>query len=109
MLRHLPRDEFKIIVIPYDAPEQGEAEFLAFLQKQGIECVPDRIPWNGFTSWPSARRRVRELVAKYDIDLIHTHDNLSTAIVALGRRHLPCAFVASEYGWFEPHKGTRVE
>jgi glycosyltransferase involved in cell wall biosynthesis len=109
MLRNLPRDEFKIIVVPYDAPEKAETEFLAFLRKHSIEYVSDRIPWSGLTSWSSARKRVRELVARYDIDLIHTHDNLSNAIVAMDRRNLPCAVVASAYGWFEPKKGTRVQ
>lgn len=109
MLRNLPRDEFRIIVAPYDASGKGEAEFLAFLGKHSIEYAQDRIPWNGFTSWGSARKRVRELVAKYDIALIHTHDNLSNAIVAMDRKNLPCAVVASAYGWFEPKKGTRIQ
>ena len=40
MLRNLPRDEFKIIVVPYDAPEKAETEFLAFLRKQSISTCP---------------------------------------------------------------------
>ena len=109
MLRHLPREEFRIIVVPYDAAEKAETDFLAFLRKQSIEYVADRIPWSGISSWSGARKRIRKLVAKYDIDLIHTHDNLSNAIVAMDRKNLPCAFVASVYGWFEPKKGVHVQ
>jgi glycosyltransferase involved in cell wall biosynthesis len=108
LLRHLPRSEFNILMVPYDASERAEADFLAFLRRHQIDVTPDRIPWRGLTSVPAARRRIRELVQRYNIDLVHTHDNLSSALVALDRRYLPCACVASAYGWFEPKRNVQV-
>jgi glycosyltransferase involved in cell wall biosynthesis len=108
LLRHLPRSDFNVVVAPYDAGEEAEAEFLAFLQRRAIETSADRVPWRGLSSLPAARRRIRELVERHRIDLVHTHDNLSNALVALDRRRLPCACVASAYGWFEPRRSVRV-
>jgi len=101
-IRHLPRDRFNIITVPYDAPGAGDQDFINSIRSQGDDVAPDRIPWRHRSSWFIAREKIEELIDKYDVDIIHTHDNLSNVIVGLGRDRWQCACVASAYGWWEP-------
>jgi glycosyltransferase involved in cell wall biosynthesis len=108
MLRNLPRDEFQFIVAPYAADQGAESGFLAFLARHEIPVIPERIPWTGLRGLSTTRQRIRDLVARYQIDLIHSHDNLSNALIALDRHRLPCPCVASAYGWFDPKPGVQI-
>ncbi len=108
LLKHLPRAEFNIHTAPYDVRNPGEKEFQEFLARQGHEVGAECIPWRGWATWRRCQRTVGELVRKHRIDLIHSHDNLSNALVGLGRSAWPSACVASAYGWFEPKRGVRV-
>ena len=101
-LQHLPPEEFHIITVPYDAPGSGDQDFVESVRKQGNDVAPDRIPWRNRRYWCRARRHIESLVTKYDIDIIHTQDNLSNVLVGIGRARWPCACVASAYGWWEP-------
>jgi glycosyltransferase involved in cell wall biosynthesis len=101
LLQHLPPEEFNIITVPYDAPGTGDADFIRSVERQGNRVAPERIPWNSRTNWFAARNAISELIAKYDIDLIHAHDTHSNVLVGMGRKRFPCAAVGSPYGWWE--------
>ncbi len=102
LLKHLPADEFNIITVPYDAPGDGDARFIASVEAQGGSVAPERIPWRSRGNWFNARRTIGELIEKYEIDLVHCHDTHSNVLVGLGRKRWPCACIASPYGWWEP-------
>lgn len=101
LLKHLPQDKFNIITVPYDAPGDGDARFVASVRAQGGDVAADRIPWKTRGQWFVARDTVEQLIAKYSIDLIHCHDTHSNVLVGIGRKRWPCACVASPYGWWE--------
>jgi glycosyltransferase involved in cell wall biosynthesis len=100
LLKHLDPARFNIIVVPYDAPGEGDAQFAKAVRAQGGEVAPERIPWRSRGNWRAAQQTIHDLVKKYDIDLIHTHDPQSNVLVGLNRRRFPCACVASPYGWW---------
>lgn len=102
LLRHLPKDRFNIVVVPYDAPGHGDADFIRSVRAQGDDVAPERIPWRSRGNWFHARNAIEELIRKYDIDLIHAHDTHSNVLIGLGRRRWPCACVGSPYGWWTP-------
>lgn len=101
-LHHLPKDEFNIITVPYDAPGTGAQDFVNSCNREGLEISPERIPWNTRLNWFKARAKIIELITRHQIDLIHCHDTLSNVMVGVGRRHFKCAAVASPYGWWDP-------
>ena len=100
--RHLPRERFNVVVVPYDAPGTGDADFIASMEREGLDVAPERIPWRSRRQWFAARAKVDELVARYNIDLIHAHDTQSIVLVGLHRARWTGATVASPYGWWEP-------
>ncbi len=100
--RHLPPKRFNIVVVPYDAPGTGDADFVASMAREGLDVAPERIPWRSRRQWFAARAKVDELVERYQIDLIHAHDTQSIVLVGLHRARWPVATVASPYGWWEP-------
>lgn len=108
LLRHLPPDRFKIIVVPYDAPGRGDQDFIDSVRRQGDDVAPERIPWRSRANWFRARGAVADLIRKYEIDLLHTHDTNSNVLIGLGRKRWPCACVASPYGWWEPEPRRRI-
>lgn len=110
LLRHLPRDRFNIVTVPYDAPGDGDQRFIDAVRGDGHDVAPERIPWQSRRDWFRARRTIRELIARYDIDVLHAHDTISNVIVGVGRKAFPCACVASPYGWWEDrwHLEARV-
>lgn len=101
LLRHLPQDEFNIITVPYDAPGDGDARFVASVRAQGGDVAPERIPWRSRRQWGAARDTIAALVKKYDIDLIHCHDTQSNVLVGIGRERWDCACLGTPYGWWE--------
>ncbi len=101
LLRHLPREQFNIITVPYDTPGDGDARFVASVLAQGGEVAPERIPWRSRGQWNPARAMIASLVAKYEIDLIHCHDTQSNVLVGIGRDQWPCACIGTPYGWWE--------
>jgi len=102
LLKHMPRERYRIITVPFDAPGDGDRAFIESVRRQGDDVAPERIPWQSRTQWFRARQVVAELIEKYNIDLIHTHDTHSNVLVGLGRKRWKCACVASPYGWWEP-------
>src|SRR5262245_12555939 len=101
LLEHLPRNEFELVTIPYDAGSHHDQAFINGLLRQGIHVPSDRIPWRGPRDWIKARRSIATCARKHRADIIHTHDNLSTTLVGIGRSYWPYPCVASAYGWFE--------
>ncbi|MCL4217162.1 MAG: glycosyltransferase, partial [Candidatus Hydrogenedentes bacterium] len=100
LMEHLPKERFNIICVPYDTHSGGDETFINAAEKRGLSVAPERIPWKSRSAFFKARDTIAELVKKYDIDLIHTHDPHSNVIAGLGRKRWPCACVASPYGWW---------
>ncbi|MBI4557793.1 MAG: glycosyltransferase family 4 protein [Candidatus Hydrogenedentes bacterium] len=101
LLENLPRDRFNIICVPYDTPDGGDAKFVEVLRGRGLDVAPERIPWQSRFHVKTAWAAVSDLIKRYSVDLIHTHDPHSNVLIGLGRKRWPCACVASAYGWFE--------
>jgi glycosyltransferase involved in cell wall biosynthesis len=101
LLRHLPQEEFNIITVPYDAPGDGDARFVASVRAQGGDVAPERIPWRSRSQWRAARDMIAALIEKYEIDLVHCHDTQSNVLVGMGRARWHCTCIASPYGWWE--------
>ena len=101
LMQHLSKDRFNVICVPYDAFTGLDELFISQVVKRGLTLAQERIPWQSRSNWFRARRAVRDLVAKYDIDLIHTHDPHSNTMIGVGRKKWPCACVASAYGWWD--------
>ncbi len=100
LLRHLPKERFNIICVPFDTPSKSDDAFVRALKLRDLPVANDRVPWHSRLGWWTARNAISELIEKYDIDLIHTHDPQSNVLVGLGRKRWPCAVVASPYGWW---------
>jgi len=101
LLKHLPPGRFNVICVPYDTWSGSDELFIAQARKRGLPLAEERIPWKSRSNWWRARKAVSDLVAKYDIDLIHTHDPHSNTMIGIGRNQWPCACVASAYGWWD--------
>ena len=101
LLRHLPQEQFNIITVPFDAPGDGDARFVASVRAQGGEVAPERIPWQSRGQWKPARAMIASLIETYEIDLIHCHDTHSNVLVGIGRDQWPCACIGTPYGWWE--------
>ena len=100
LLRHLPKDRFNIICVPYDTPSKSDDAFVRAMKNRDLPVAADRVPWHSRTGWWKARDAISALIEKYDIDLIHTHDPQSNVLVGVGRDRWPCAVVCSPYGWW---------
>lgn len=100
LLRHLPKERFNIICVPFDTPSRSDDAFVRALKLRDLPVANDHVPWHSRLGWWTARNAISELIEKYDIDLIHTHDPQSNVLVGLGRKRWPCAVVASPYGWW---------
>lgn len=109
LLKHLPRDEFNITVVPYDDWGTGNDAFTASVRRQGDDVAPERIPWRSRGNWFAARRTIATLIDRYGIDLVHCHDTNSNVLVGLGRGRFHCAAVASPYGWWTPRWHLRAQ
>ncbi len=101
LMKHLPEDRFNIICVPYDTFSGLDEIFIEQARKRGLPPSDERIPWKSRGNWWKARAKVLELVEKYQIDLIHTHDPHSNTMIGIGRDFFPCATVASAYGWWD--------
>lgn len=100
LLRHLPKDRFNIICVPYDTPSGSDDAFVRALQQRDLPVAEDRVPWHGRSGWWKARDAISGLVRKYGVDIIHAHDPQSNVLVGVGRKRWPCAVVCSPYGWW---------
>ncbi|MCP4643127.1 MAG: glycosyltransferase family 4 protein [bacterium] len=100
LLKHLPKDRFNIVCVPYEAFSKGDEAFVREAGKRGLAVADDRIPWRSRRDWGRARRTVLDLIERYHIDLLHTHDPHSNIMIGIGRKQWPCACVASAYGWW---------
>ena len=101
LMKHLPKDRYNIVCVPYDSFSGLDEIFIEQARKRGRPPSDERIPWKSRANWWKARAKVRELVQKYDIDLIHTHDPHSNTMIGIGRGAWPCAVVGSAYGWWD--------
>ncbi|NUM55909.1 MAG: glycosyltransferase family 4 protein [Candidatus Hydrogenedentes bacterium] len=101
LMKHLPRDRYNVVCVPYDTFSGLDEIFIDQARKRGLPPSDERIPWKSRGNWWKARAKVLELVRKYDIDLIHTHDPHSNTMIGIGRGAWPCAVVASAYGWWD--------
>jgi len=101
LMQHLPKDRFNVICVPYDTAAGLDELFITQVVKSGLTLAEDRIPWRSRSNWFRARAVVSDLIGKYAIDLIHTHDPHSNTMIGMGRRKWPCACVASAYGWWD--------
>lgn len=102
LMKHLPADQFNIICVPYADRGTGNDAFIASVRRQGNDVAPERIPWQSRGNWFKARDTIADLIAKYEIDLVHCHDTNSNVLMGLGRSRFRCAAVASPYGWWTP-------
>lgn len=100
-MKHLHKEQFNIICVPYDTFSGLDEIFIEQARKRGLPPSDERIPWKSRGNWWKARAKVLELVRKYEIDLIHTHDPHSNTMIGIGRDYFPCATVASAYGWWD--------
>ena len=100
-MQHLPQDRYNIVCVPYDTFSGLDEIFIEQARKRGLPPSDERIPWKSRGNWWKARAKVLELVRKYEIDLIHTHDPHSNTMIGIGRDYFPCATVASAYGWWD--------
>lgn len=100
-MQHLPKDRFNVICVPYDTAAGLDELFISQAVKRGLTLAEERIPWKSRSNWFRARDAVSDLVRKYNVDLIHTHDPHSNTMIGIGRRRWPCACVASAYGWWD--------
>ncbi len=100
LMNHLPRDRFRIIPVVYDSHSGGDEKFVQEAKRQGFDVAPERIPWKTRRAWGVARDRVAELIKRYQVDILHTHDPHSNVLIGIGRSRWECACVASAYGWW---------
>lgn len=101
LMQHLPKDRFNVICVPYDTAARLDELFISQVVKRGLTLTEERIPWKSRSNWFRARAAVSDLIRKYNIDLIHTHDPHSNTMIGMGRSKWPCACVASAYGWWD--------
>jgi glycosyltransferase involved in cell wall biosynthesis len=101
LARHLPRDRVEIVVAPWETGGEADATFARAIAALGVEMTAP-LRWRG---WASSARPVAGaiagLVARHGIDVLHTHDNVSTTCVALARGRFPGPTVATAFGWWE--------
>ncbi len=107
LLEHMPRDQFRIHCVPYDAHSAGDAEFIAQATARNLEIDNARIPWRSSFDWFRARNTVSSLIRDRKIDLIHTHDPHSNMLIGIGRNRWPVPVIASAYGWWDGELGRR--
>jgi len=107
LLEHLPREQFNIHCVPYDAHSPGDAAFIAQADARNLPIDDARIPWRSSRDWFSARSKVSSLISEYDVDLIHTHDPHSNMLIGIGRNRWPIPVIASAYGWWDGPLGRR--
>ncbi len=100
LMKRLPRDRFRILCVVYETPSGMDELLVRALQKEGLSVLDERIPWHSRFDARRARHAVRALVEKHRVDLVHTHDDQSNVLIGLGRDEMPCACVASAYGWW---------
>ncbi|MEA3365863.1 MAG: glycosyltransferase, partial [Candidatus Hydrogenedentes bacterium] len=100
LLRHLPKDRFNVICVPYDTPSKSDDAFVRALSNRDLPVVEDRVPWHSRTDWWKARDAISNLIRKYNVDILHAHDPHSDVLVGVGRKRWPCAVVCSPYGWW---------
>ena len=100
LLRHLPKERFNIVCVPFDTPSRSDDAFVRALKLRDLPVASERVPWPSRLGWWTARNAISELIEQYDIDLIHTHDPQSNVLAGIGRNRWPCAVVASPYGWW---------
>lgn len=101
LMKHLLKERYNVICVPYDTFSGLDEIFIRQARAMGLPPSDERIPWKSRANWWKARQKVLELVHKYQIHLIHTHDPHSNTMIGIGRNAWPCAVVASAYGWWD--------
>ncbi len=100
LIGHLPRDQFEILVVPYDTGSAPDAAFAAAAEAAGARLTRP-VPWRGWRSFPAARAALAGIVREEGAALVHSHDNLSSALVGFSRGALGTPALATAYGWWE--------
>lgn len=108
LLRHLPSRGFSILVGSYDTGTRPDLEFLDAVRGTGAEIAAPALRWSGPRDLLTVRTTIRDLVARHRIDLVHTHENLSSTLVALTALPAACARVATAYGWWERNRKLKA-
>lgn len=101
LMKHLPKERYNVILVPYDTFSGSDELFIEQARRRGLPPSNERIPWKSRSNWGVARAKVLELITKYEVDIVHTHDPHSNTMIGIGRRKWPCAVVASAYGWWD--------
>src|SRR5437763_221561 len=91
LLKHLPRDRYNIICVPYETASRSHDAFIEYQRKTALDVAEERIPWRDRSNWFKARDTTATLIAKYEIDLLHPHDPHSVLLTGVGRKPWPCA------------------
>lgn len=101
LIRNMPRDRFEILVTPWDTGIEADAVFAREAAQAGARLT-EPIRWQGWrASAASATAQLAALVAAEAIDVLHTHDNVSSTLVGWSRRWFPGPSVATAFGWWE--------
>lgn len=101
LIRAMPRDRFEILVAPWDTGIEADTVFAREAAQAGARLTAP-IRWQGWrTSAASATAQIAALVAGEAIDVLHTHDNVSSTLVGWSRRRFPGPTVATAFGWWE--------
>ncbi|MFO1039741.1 MAG: glycosyltransferase family 4 protein [Geminicoccaceae bacterium] len=99
LIRHLPEHGVRVLFAPYESGTEADREFTGMASAAGATILDTAMPWQGWTSWPAARACLKRVCNEHRIDVVHSHENLSTTIVGLGPKLRPR--IATAYGWWE--------
>ena len=100
LIRSLPRDQYEIVVLPYDTGSEPDTAFARAAAEAGARLTTP-LKWNGWRTWNDASRTLVQIVDRYGIDMIHSHDNMSNTLVAFNRSRLRKPAIATAFGWWE--------
>lgn len=108
LIRTLPRDRFEIWVAPWDTGLESDAVFAREAAAAGARITAP-IRWQGWrASARSATAALAGLVEAHGIDVLHSHDNVSSTLVGLSRRRFAGPTVATAFGWWELNLKLRL-
>jgi glycosyltransferase involved in cell wall biosynthesis len=107
LARHLPARGFEIALVPWATGIEADAAFARAAAAAGARLT-EPLPWTGWRGLAATARRLAEIAAALRPDVLHTHDNVSTMLVALHRRRFAMPFAATAFGWWELNLKLRL-
>lgn len=99
LIKSLPRDQFDIVVAPFDSAEPADAVFAKAALDAGATLTRP-IPWRGMTSSRGALDALANAAETSGAELIHSHENMSNTLVGLNRGRFSVPIVATAFGWW---------